>query len=63
MQVWTCNDQWHLKFNDTTVIDYRVDLSNESPECNIELFSFAKYLPYIMGLTFYKYEIVKRKNI
>ena len=35
---------------------YRVDISNETPEGKIELFSFTKDMPYIMDLTFYKYD-------
>ena len=34
-------------------------LSNDIPEGKIELFSFTKGMPYIMDLTFYKYDFEK----
>ena len=52
MPVWKYNDKCYLKSNDKTITGYIVDLSNEPPECKIELFGFTKYMPYIMDLTF-----------
>ena len=43
----------HIKTNDTKIIEYRVDLSNETAEGKIELTSLTKEMPYIMDLTFY----------
>ena len=62
MPIWKYSDKCDFEINDTKVIDYRVDLSNETPEGKIELLSFAKYMPYIMGLAFYNYELKKQRT-
>ena len=62
MPVWKYNEKCHLKINDKIIIDYRVDVSNETPEGKIELFSVTKYMPYIMELTFYRYEFEQRNK-
>ena len=48
MPLWDCNDKFYLKANDLTI--------RELP-CDIE---FKKDVPYIMDLTFSKYDF--RKN-
>ena len=60
MPAWKYNDKCYFKINSKKVIGYRNDLSNGTPEGKIELFSFTKYMPYIMDLTFYTYEFEKR---
>ena len=41
--------------NENKITEYRVDVSNETEEGNIELFRFTKDMLYIMGLTSYNY--------
>ena len=48
----------YLKINGERVIEYEVCKSNET-QCEIEFVSFAKDMPYIMDLTFYKYGFQK----
>ena len=54
MPVCNYNDKCYLRINEKKVTEYRVDVSNETPEGKIELFSFTKYMPYIIGLIFYR---------
>ena len=60
MPVWKYKDKCYPKTNSKHVIDYRVDLFNETPEGKIEIFSFTKDMPYIMDLTFYTYGFGKK---
>ena len=62
MPAWKCSDKCYLKDKNKQIIDYRVDVSNEIPESKIEFFSFTKGMPYIMRLTFFKYEFEKDKE-
>ena len=55
MPVCNYNDKCYLRINEKKVTEYRVDVSNETPEGKIELFSFTKYMPYIIGLIFYRW--------
>ena len=52
MPVWKYNDKSYFKMKGKNNIDYRIGLSNETPEGQIESCSFTKDMPYIMGLTF-----------
>ena len=56
MPIWKYNDKCYPETTDRQVVEYRVDLSTEIPECKIGLFSLSKDMSYIVDLTFYKYE-------
>ena len=60
MPVWKYTDKCYLKANDNKVIDYAVDKSKIDGD--IEVMNFTKYMPYILGLTFYRYEFEKDKE-
>ena len=62
MPVWKYNDKCYLRANEKKVTEYRVDVSNETPEGKFELFSFTKGMPYIMNLTSYSHEFEKDGN-
>ena len=59
MPVWKYNDKCYLRVIGKKVTEYRVDVSNETPEGKIEVFSFTKDMPYIMDFTFYRYAFEK----
>ena len=44
-------------------MEYRIDLFNKTPDVKIGLFSFTQYMPYIMDLTFYRYEFDKLNRL
>ena len=62
MQVWKYHDKYFTRTNDKTVVEYRVDLSNEIPEGKTEVFSFTKCMPYIMDLIYYIYGFEKQRT-
>ena len=57
---WKYIDKLYLKYNDKRVTDYAVD--KPKTDGDIEVLNFTKYMPYILYLTFYKYEIEQIKN-
>ena len=59
MPVWKYNERLNLKVDDKKVTEYRVDVSNETPENTNELFGFTEDMPYIMDLSSYKFEFGK----
>ena len=62
MPVWEYEENYYLKINDKTVLQYSVDQFNENNENGIEHITFTKDVPYIMDLTFYRYEFEKNKE-
>ena len=58
---WKYNDKCYLKDNEQKVTDYAVDKSKT--DGGIEVVSFTKYMPYILDLTFYRYEFEKSKEV
>ena len=60
MPIRKYNGKCYLKVNDKQMIDYAVDKSKT--EGDIEVITFTKDMPYILELTFYKYEFEKIKN-
>ena len=57
--VWKNNEMCYPTINENKATEYRVDVSNASPEGKTKLFSFTKDMPYIMDLTFYRNEFEK----
>ena len=49
------------KINDNKVTDYAVDKSKTDGD--IEVINFTKCMPYILDLTFYRYESEKYKEV
>ena len=62
MPVWEYEEKYYLKINDKKVLQYSVDQFNENNENGIEQITFTKDVPYIMDLTFYRYEFEKNKE-
>ena len=62
MPIWEYNGKFYLKFNDKKVLDYSVDLMNESNGSEITQITFKKDVPYIMDFTFTKYDFEKNKK-
>ena len=54
MPIWKYNDKCYLTVNDKRVTDYAVD--KYKTDGDIEVINFTKDMPYILYLTFYKYE-------
>ena len=61
MLVWKYNEECYLRIKGKRVIDYAVDRSKTDGD--IEVINFTKGMPYILDLTFYRYEFEKMKNI
>ena len=62
MPIWEYNGKFYLKFNDKKVLDYSVDLMNESNGSEITQITFKKDAPYIMDFTFTKYGFEKNQE-
>ncbi len=62
MQIWGYSGKFYLKFNDKRVYGYSIGLVNESNGTEITQISFKKDVPYIMDLTFAKYDFEKNKE-
>ena len=62
--VWKYEDKCFLTINDKKVLQYSIDKYNETPDNDngIEQIEFKKDTPYIIDLTFYRYEFVKDKE-
>ena len=54
--IWEYNGKLYLKFNDKNLVQYSVDRFNEDEKNGIEAIAFKKDMPYIMDLTFSKYD-------
>ena len=63
MPVWKYNDKCYLGIHEKKVIEYRGDVSNQTPEGNVKLFGCTKDMPYIMDLTLYSYEFQQNEEI
>ena len=61
MPVWKYNDKCYLKNKDKQITDYAVDKSKT--EGGIEVINFTKDMPYILDLTFYRYELEKSNEV
>ena len=59
--IWKYNDKCYLTHNDEQVTDYAVDKSKTDGD--LEVVNFTKCMPYILYLTFYKYEFEKSKEV
>ena len=57
--VWKYEDKCYLKINEKKVLQYSIDKYNETPDNGIEQIVFKKDTPYIIDLTFYRYEFEK----
>ena len=60
--VWKYEDKCYLKINEKKVFQYSIDKYNETPDNGIEQIEFKKDTPYIIDLTFYRYEFEKNKE-
>ena len=60
--VWKYEDKCYLKINEKKVLQYSIDKYNETPDNGIEQIEFKKDTPYIIDLTFYRYEFEKDKE-
>ena len=60
--VWKYEDKSYLTINDKKVLQYSIDKYNETPDNGIEQIEFKKDTPYIIDLTFYRYEFKKNKE-
>ena len=60
--VWKYEDKCYLKINEKKVLQYSIDKYNETPDNGIEQIEFKKDTPYIIDLTFYRYEFEKNKE-
>ena len=63
ISVWNCSDKCYLEINDRHVFQYVADQSNEPQDGDIEQIQFNQDEPYIVDLTFYRYEFGKDKEI
>ena len=61
MPVWKYNEKCYLITNDKKVNDYAVDKSKTDGD--IEVINFTKGMPYILDVTFYKYDFERIKHI
>ena len=59
MTVWKHSAKCYLRINDTTVTDYAVD--KYKTDGDIEVINLTKYMPYILDLTIYKYDVEMSK--
>ena len=55
-------DKCYLKINEKKVCQYSIDKYNETPDNGMEQIEFKKDTPYIIDLTFYRYEFEKDKE-
>ena len=61
MPVWKYSDKCYPKVNDKKVTDYAVDKSKTYGDTQV--INFTKDMPYMLDLTFYKYEFEKSKEV
>ena len=59
MPIWKYNDKCYLTVNDKRVTDYAVD--KYKTDGDIEVINLTKYMPYILDLTIYKYDVEMSK--
>ena len=63
MPVWTYNDKCYYKNNDNKLLNTELIYHMKFPNAEFSYLVLQKYMPYIMDLTFHKYEFEQIKNI
>ena len=59
MPVWKYNDKCYIKTNQQKINQYAIDQSNKTQDGETDTVEFEQEHPYIMDLTFNKYEFEK----